>query len=363
MTPEYLSRLQHGNIGVALGEKSGGLCAIDFDRDDFADLFLSANPQLGGTLQTHGARGRVFWVRFVGDYPKRTSMLKAHSCENVGEFRSNGAQSIVWGTHPETGGQYRFVVEQPAVEIEFSSIQWPSEIANPPTLQSLRDSDVVSVHSVCSATPTTLNTPSAQSTLTSQSTPSSLFFSVKSLEEAVEMSLPEREHQNYACLFNLNRALKAFEVTHGPLTQIQKAQAFSSWYEKASARGALRKGQSRDHYMVEFLAGYKCVKIPLGGGPAEQAWTMANTESLPPEAAVFESQEGKLLVAMCFQLHRLSAGNEWFLAASTAARLIGTSATSAAKWLSALVDLGILEVAEQNTNIRATRYRYRSATN
>src|SRR5262245_54861048 len=93
MTPQYLARLQHGNVGVALGEVSGGLCAIDCDRDEFAADLLKLNPQLEATLRTHGARGSVFWVRFKGDYPKGTTMLKSRSGEDIGEFRSNGSQS------------------------------------------------------------------------------------------------------------------------------------------------------------------------------------------------------------------------------------------------------------------------------
>jgi len=134
MTPEYLAKLPHGNIGVALGKVSGGLCAIDLDNDALVEPFLAVNPQLRKTLQTHGARGRGFWFRCVGEYPKRTIKLKTPSGDNAGEFRSNGSQSIVWGIHPVTQKPYEFVVEQPVVEIEFSSIQWPAEVVKPPSL-------------------------------------------------------------------------------------------------------------------------------------------------------------------------------------------------------------------------------------
>ena len=45
MTPAYLSKLPRGNIGVALGEVSGGLCAIDLDNDAPVQPFLSANSE------------------------------------------------------------------------------------------------------------------------------------------------------------------------------------------------------------------------------------------------------------------------------------------------------------------------------
>jgi len=159
MTPEYLVRLKDGNIGVALGEVSGGLCAIDWDDEAFVQPFLDLNPLLAETLQTHGARGRVFWVRFQGDYPKRSSRLKLGPTQEVGEFRSNGNQSIVWGIHPDTKKPYQRVVDKPVIRIEFNSIQWPKEISNPPrcTEEDRRDAShsVASVSSVPSVSSVT----------------------------------------------------------------------------------------------------------------------------------------------------------------------------------------------------------------
>ena len=79
MTPDYLAKLQYGNIGVSLGEPSGGLCVVDWDQERFIDPFIDLNPHLKDTLQTHGARGRSFWLRFEGDYPRRSSKLKISS--------------------------------------------------------------------------------------------------------------------------------------------------------------------------------------------------------------------------------------------------------------------------------------------
>lgn len=339
MTPKYLAALKDGNIGVALGEVSSGLCAVDIDHDPLVGSFLAVNPHLEGTLSTHGSRGRVFWVRFSSDYPRRTVKLTTHAGEAVGEFRSNGSQSIIWGIHPETRKPYEFVVRRPAAVVEFQSVQWPTAISTPPTLQRDRDTDVVSVNSV------------SLSAL-------SLCLSVKSVAQAVENALPDRVHTNNAYLFRLARALKALEVGTGPSSHQQRMEAFNLWYAEADARHLLRQDQSRDEYLVEFMNACKKAKTPLGTSPAEQAWKQAATEPLPAEASAFESPEGKLLVALCYQLHRLSNGEPWFLAARTAARLTGRTHTTAATWLSALVQMGILEVVGEHTATRATRYRY-----
>ena len=71
MTPAYLAKLEGGNIGVALGEVSGNLIALDVDADDMVEPFLNANSFLNHTLQTRGARGRVFWLRNDGNLPRQ----------------------------------------------------------------------------------------------------------------------------------------------------------------------------------------------------------------------------------------------------------------------------------------------------
>ena len=342
MTPSYLAKLAAGNIGVALGEVSGGLCAIDLDDDELVQPFLTLNPHLAGTLQTHGARGRVFWLRFNGDYPQRTLKLKTHASAEVGEFRSNGSQSIVWGIHPATQRPYQFVVKQPAVAVEFSAITWPTSIFNPPTLQRDRETDVINSVSLSLCLSASL----------------SLCLSVKSVAEAVEMSLPSREHQNNAALFKLARALMAVEAGGKPLSLAEKRDAFAQWYEAAASRQLLREGQTRDDYLVEFMNATQKAKTPLGESPAEQAWKRAQSEPLPPEASVFESKEGKLLVALCWQLHLRFKGEPWFLATRTVARLTGRTHTTAATWLSALCELAVIEVVHPHTPTKATRFRY-----
>jgi hypothetical protein len=135
MTPEYLAKLPQGNIGVVLGEKSGGLIAIDFDDESLVEPFLALNPHLRNTLQTHGARGLVFWLQMVGDYPDATKKLKTHSGEACGEFRSNGSQSIIHGIHPN-GRAYQVVNMAKPLAVAFASIVWPPQISNPPRLNS-----------------------------------------------------------------------------------------------------------------------------------------------------------------------------------------------------------------------------------
>ena len=64
--PAYLAKLGTGNIGVAQGNVSNGLCSVDLDLDDQVGGFLTLNPKLRTTLRTKGERGCNVWFRIVG---------------------------------------------------------------------------------------------------------------------------------------------------------------------------------------------------------------------------------------------------------------------------------------------------------
>src|SRR5262249_43283836 len=119
----YAAKLgKAGNIGVALGRVSDGLVTIDLDKDHYVTAFLAANPLLGETLRTRGHRGCNVWLRCSTDYPP-SQELKDSSKEVIGEWRADGNQTIIAGTHPE-GVLYQFVVEKPAIRIAYSAIVW-----------------------------------------------------------------------------------------------------------------------------------------------------------------------------------------------------------------------------------------------
>ena len=69
MTPDYLAKLRNGNIGVALGAVSGGLCAIDLDQDELIEPFLAANPALADTFSTPWCP----WPRVLDPLPSVSS--------------------------------------------------------------------------------------------------------------------------------------------------------------------------------------------------------------------------------------------------------------------------------------------------
>ena len=127
--PVYLAELTTGNIGVAQGAVSNGLCSIDLDVDAEIDGFLTLNPKLRTTLRTKGERGCNVWFRNVGESCP-TSKIKTNGERSWGEFRGSGSQTIIYGEHPN-GCDYRFLVEAPPVQIDISEIVWPKHVIDP----------------------------------------------------------------------------------------------------------------------------------------------------------------------------------------------------------------------------------------
>ncbi len=114
----YQIRLRNSeNLGVSLGLVSDGLCTIDLDDDNCADVFFKANPKLANGLITKGQRGCNVWVKVVGDYPPTRKF-------RWGEWRADGAHTVICGIHPE-GPSYTCVSENEPVTINFEEIIFP----------------------------------------------------------------------------------------------------------------------------------------------------------------------------------------------------------------------------------------------
>lgn len=126
--PKHRAKLlSHGNLGIALGRTSAGLCTIDIDDDNGVGEFLDRNPRLVGTLRTIGARGCNLWIRMIGPFPP-SSTIKRMSGASWGEWRSDGNQTMFAGRHPK-GMHYQVVdPDAPVIELRFDDIIWPDSV-------------------------------------------------------------------------------------------------------------------------------------------------------------------------------------------------------------------------------------------
>ena len=129
LEPAYQAKLAEGNIGVLVGDPSGGICSIDIDHDDEVEPFLELNPILATTLRSKGKRGCNLWVKMAGEHPK-AGKLVTNEGRAWGEWRSTGNQTVIHGKHPD-GGAYHLEVEAPPLRIHFEDIVWPESLKLP----------------------------------------------------------------------------------------------------------------------------------------------------------------------------------------------------------------------------------------
>lgn len=356
----YLASLSNANIGVALGEKSDGLCSIDIDHDEYVPEFDESNPALNATLRSVGSRGCNVWVRMVGAYPNAVKALKTRSGEKWGEFRSTGGQTIIYGQHP-TGCRYQNNGKR-VLRIEYCDIKWPASIANPPGIEPLTPGLLQ-----CTEEPEETEEPDeTDETEVLKScvcaAPQQFFSTCRSIEDALRLSMPDAPHENNWHLFTLARAIKSLEVQQGTFSNGERLEVFSQWYQQASARKVLRPDQTEEDYMMEFVNAYRKAKYPLGSAVIARAWKRAQESEPPPEALQFKNPKTRLLVALCREL-QVEAGKEpFYLSSRIAQQLLGQEHhTTAATWLGALVGLGILSIAKDGNAKSATRYHYQTA--
>src|SRR5438876_904346 len=111
--------VQEVNVAVYLGKASGGLCAIDFDRDEDLAAFLAVNAKLSTTTRSRGSRGGMLWLRIKGEFPESCTPADKHF-----EWRAANRLSTIYGRHP-AGMDYAMVCNKPPLLIEFAEIAWP----------------------------------------------------------------------------------------------------------------------------------------------------------------------------------------------------------------------------------------------
>ncbi len=336
--PSHLADLeQAGNIGVALGKVSNGLVTIDFDDEGYVEHFLEVNPLLRTTLRTTAQRGCNIWVRCTTAYPQ-SCKLRSRSGDEIGEWRADGNQTIVTGTHPE-GVPYRFVIEKPAITIDYREVVWPDVIQRPGATESqrakgVRETNVVSVggcglqiQAFCSA-------------------------------DLIGQVAPSDFRQNNFSLFKLGRLVKSYENAIGrPASEVELESVFDRWC--LVARAFWR--HTRDDYWAEFLQAYHYARIGLDQDPLELALHRGRTIPLC-EVAGFSDERVKLLAGICREMQRLVGNNSFFLPTRKLGRLLGAHWSTVARWLVALETLNVIRLApgevRKRGGSRSPRYHY-----
>jgi hypothetical protein len=265
------------------------------------------------------------------------------SGNEVGEWRADGNQTIIAGTHPD-GMPYRFVVEKPVITIDYHEIVWPDVIRPPNATESqrakgVRESKVVSVGGCC---------------LQIQA-----FCSV----DLIAQVAPTDYRQNNDSLFRLARLLKSYEDAIGRLpTEQERLFVFDRWC--LVSRPFWR--HSRDEYYAEFLDACHYARIGLDQNPVELAVSHARSAPLP-EVVGFTDERIRLLVAICRQMQQITGTNSFFLPTRKLGEILDAHWTQVGRWLRILekpleiIHLAPGEVRRRGGN-QSPRYHYGPAT-
>jgi Bifunctional DNA primase/polymerase, N-terminal len=341
----HLAKLKTaGNIGIALGKVSDGLVTADLDHDSDVEAFLVANPALASTLRTRAARGCNIWVRCNGEYPPLQKLKNAYGSE-IGEWRSDGGQTIIAGTHPH-GMLYQFVVEKPVITIPYETIIWPASILPPRATESNRVRRV------------------GEDKVVSEGAAGASCGLIEAFVGAALMSqiTPTSFHQNNASLFKLARLVKSYEASIGRVATKEELQFFFDRWCLTSHRFWRH---TREDYWAEFLQAYHYARVGLDEDPIQLALSRAEAEPLP-EVPGFRDERVRLLVAICREMQQLVGNSSFFLPTRKLGVSLGVCWSTVARWLVALETLSIIRLApgevRKRGGIRCPRYHYGPAT-
>lgn len=186
------------------------------------------------------------------------------------------------------------------------------------------------------------------------------------IERAVEFGVQSTKQNNrasfQACVWLIR--LRGVENLND-MPPAERRYLAERWFEQLKSKDRITPGKSRTHYFSDIMNAIKNAKRTTNTkNPVPEAWLLAQTQPPPPEAAMFDDDKTmQRLIALCYQLHVLSGGGEWYLARDDAAELMGLGETEK-RYLSdnfhVLVDWGILEIVSpyDKVNRKATIYRY-----
>lgn len=348
--PAHLALLGTGNLGCRLGDVSGGLITIDIDDDAEVQPFLDINPRLNSTLRTVGARGCQLWFRTSLPCPP-TRKISRHG-KPWGELRSNGAQSIIDGQHPN-GRRYQNNWHRP-IDLDVSEIRWPDGILNP-----LIGNSGSPTH----ATHATHATQATQVILTDSL--SCLSDGLLFPDTLIQQALPSHTGQNHDLLFHLARLVRTMEASQQTaFAPGARHNIFQRWF--ARAQGFVKPNLTEHDYWDEFEIAYENVRFLLGEQVLQKVWETSAGEVPPALAAYLDKMhipcpKRRRLANLC-RLLQIEWGScrSFYLACRTVDRLFNVRHDWGNRWLRRLEAAKVIRTTLKGTWNKTTGERIAS---
>ena len=182
----------------------------------------------------------------------------------------------------------------------------------------------------------------------------------KSIEEAIERTLPKDIHTRHRKIFDFARELKSM-----PEYMEAEPKEFRSvveqWHKKALPNIGTKEFEET---WIDFLKGWHKAKWKIGESPMAQIFEKT-IQLEPPKVAVEKYPEHnklKLLVSLCRELQRAAGENPFFLTVRTAGRLLDVAPMTISRWLFLLETDELIQTIEKGGTKenprKATRFRY-----
>ena len=314
-------------LGVILGPVSGDLACRDFDEKNAYYAWTVDFPDLAKTLPTvETARG--FHVYFTAKADKTTHYTD-------GELR--GARSLCVlppSPHPDGIHQYRWIVPLP---------DGPIPKVDPAKFGFVGDSVQQKQTDVSRADRAYRGKQIAKGC-------------EDEIENAIQATLPTGPGTRNQQVFQLARALKGI-----PSLANQSPGSLRWIVEKWHALALPHiRTQPFEETWIDFLKGWPRVLTPMRLNLLGDALKAARDN--PVAGLTYDTEDVRVLVALCRELEASVGDVPFFLASRTAGRLFGVDHSTASRWLFLLESDGWIETIEKGGTPerprKATRFRY-----
>lgn len=316
----WFSNGKASGIAVILGNASGGLGCRDFDVAEAYHCWANAHPDLAAKLPTvKTARGFHVYFR---------SAAEEYSDLGNGEYRADHKHYCLLppSRHP-SGSVYRWSVP---LRDELLLLDPAEAELRPPThILLCPESSVCSV-SDCEGE--------------------------NDLENAILQTLPLRQGERARRLFDFARALKGMPQ-YADADGAALEPLVREWHRQAYPVIGTKPFEES---LIDFLKAWSKVKYPAGAGPLDALLRKARRTALPPCGQRYEQAEMQLLVKLLAEMQRVAGDKPFFLSCRSAAKVLGVSHDTTARWLFLLVTQGVLALVTkgERSRRRAAEYLY-----
>jgi len=318
----------HG-IAVVCGCEWNRLGVRDFDSMEAANEWKSRNRSLAKILPSvQSARGLHFWF---GAAPFKSKKF------DDGELRGIGNLAIAPPSLHKSGVRYQWTKPltdrlpevDPAVFLPARADTESDAEVLQRELSNRENRETEAIASVLSVTPR--------------------------VEHEIALCLPAVEGQRHRKLFELARRLRSVPE-FAAVNATACHNAVRRWHELALPVIGTKPW---DATWCEFIVAWPNVKTAFGEGSVKEALTRADAATFPASLNdQYEAEAARRLLKLCRELDQVSRPGPFYLSCKTTEETLGIDRMTAWRYFRRMVAENVLEVTENHTKAKATRYRY-----